>query len=375
MGTTVRIAAALSVAASCALADAAAQDTTIEASACAGGPGSVFHGLTFGSIDPEGVFQTEYRLPNAAVVDGRSIDMRVSFARVPAPERADATPKARDGDFSFNSSDRNGPRTVTYRFVESGTDVPVVGNYRFRNVDVDQNEAIRVDADAVDAIAFNTPSNLTLSNSGGQFTVRAASGNRSAVRADTVEFVLVGRSSLTLTVVPSTENSGFLFDANLTRPMDDPRCVYQRPVPQPDLRTSKTVREHVVGEYLVPGAEVVYTIAVENAGPGDVEADSIFLVDTLPTGVAFYNGDFDEGGPGTGPVRFTETGTQLTFVPSRDLGFSADQAPPSGPAACAYAPTPGFDPAVRHVCFSPKGSMGTGTPAPRASVAFRALVK
>ena len=59
------------------------------------------------------------------------------------------------------------------------------------------------------------------------------------------------------------------------------------------------------GDYSIPGNDVIYEISVTNTGPFNVHDGSIFLVDTLPPEIAFYNGDIDDGGPETDPVIFS----------------------------------------------------------------------
>ena len=89
----------------------------------------------------------------------------------------------------------------------------------------------------------------------------------------------------------------------------------------------------------------------------------------------FFNGDIDGAGPATGPVIFTQTGSGLTITPATDLRYSNLVAVPANFAACTYTPVAGYDPAVRHICFNPKGAMlSGGAPAPSFSVQFRARI-
>jgi len=129
------------------------------------------------------------------------------------------------------------------------------------------------------------------------------------------------------------------------------------------------------GLFATPGRDMVYTITVMNSGSGQADADSVFIVDTLPTQVEFYNADFDGAGPVVGPVEFTQTGAGLTFASGADLRFSSAAAPPANFASCTYAAAAGYDPAVRHVCFNPKGAMLSGSPTPTFSVRFRTRIK
>lgn len=128
--------------------------------------------------------------------------------------------------------------------------------------------------------------------------------------------------------------------------------------------------------FFVPGSEVIYTIAVSNTGTGSVDNNSVFVTDILPSTLEFFNGDFDDAGPGTAPVVFSQTGTGLTFNPATDLRYSNLAVAPANFAACIYTPVAGFDPAVRHICVNPKGTMlSNQTSAPQFSVQFRSRIK
>ncbi len=130
-----------------------------------------------------------------------------------------------------------------------------------------------------------------------------------------------------------------------------------------------------INKFSVPGSDMVYTITASNVGTGPADANSIFLVDRMPSTVEFFNGDIDGAGPATGPVIFTQTGSGLTFTSATDLRYSNLVAVPVNFAACTYTPVAGYDPAVRHICFNPKGAMlSGGAPAPSFSVQFRARI-
>lgn len=127
--------------------------------------------------------------------------------------------------------------------------------------------------------------------------------------------------------------------------------------------------------FAIPGNDVLYTITAANIGSGPADADSILIVDTLPAEVEFFNGDMDGPGPAVGAALFTESGAGLTFSPATDLRFSDSATRPTSFAACAYAASAGYDPAIRHLCFNPKGAMPAGDPDPSFSVQFRARIK
>lgn len=161
--------------------------------------------------------------------------------------------------------------------------------------------------------------------------------------------------------------------------------------PAPDLQATKTIAVFdpsgtgSTDIFAIPGNDVTYTITVSNAGGGSVDADTILLIDQLPTEIVFINGDADGPGPGGDPVIFEDietTGLTLPFDFANDVGFSNAVTRPATFAECSYSPTVPFgepDPAVRFVCINPKGSMGsaptTVAPDPTFAVSFRARIR
>ncbi|NNL89055.1 MAG: hypothetical protein HKP25_08290 [Marinicaulis sp.] len=143
------------------------------------------------------------------------------------------------------------------------------------------------------------------------------------------------------------------------------------------LASTKTVaaQDPVNAPFAIPGSDVIYTIRTSNTGGANVDADTVFLVDFLPSEVEFYNGDFDDGGAGTTVVEFTENASGLTYTEANDLGFSNAGSAPANFAACSYSPTPGYDSNVTYVCFNPKGAFADGDPDPWFQFRFRARIK
>jgi uncharacterized repeat protein (TIGR01451 family) len=128
--------------------------------------------------------------------------------------------------------------------------------------------------------------------------------------------------------------------------------------------------------FAIPGNDVLYTITVANTGSASTDANSVFVVDTLPSALTFFNGDIDGAGPATGAITFDQTGTGLTFNATNDLRYSNIAAAPANLAACTYSPLAGYDPAVRHICLNPKGAMlSSGSAAPQFSIQLRARIK
>lgn len=125
----------------------------------------------------------------------------------------------------------------------------------------------------------------------------------------------------------------------------------------------------------LPGDDVLYTISVSNVGDGDVIDDTVFVVDTLPDDLIFFNGDANGSAPGTARVLVSANSSNLTFNEGTDLAFSDAATPPADFAACTFSPSAGYDSAIRHICLNPKGSFAAGTPAPEFTVQFRAQIK
>lgn len=144
----------------------------------------------------------------------------------------------------------------------------------------------------------------------------------------------------------------------------------------PELDAVKTTSEYVSTEYMLPGNDVIYTIAVTNNGIGTVDSGTMVLIDTIPSELTFYNGDMDDGGSATSdPVAFTSTtGSGLTWNYASDVGYSNSATRPAVVADCIYTPAAGYDPNIRHICINPKGEFQSGSPSPNFSVSFRARI-
>lgn len=143
----------------------------------------------------------------------------------------------------------------------------------------------------------------------------------------------------------------------------------------PDVQVTKDVSMQTIGDYAIPGSDVIYTFTATNGGLGSVDADTIVLIDTLPTDVTFYNGDIDDGGPETDPVAFVDALSGLTFTYPGDVGYSNLATRPANMSECTYTPVTGYDPLVQHICLNPKGAFAAGTPDPSFSLSFRVRIK
>jgi len=157
--------------------------------------------------------------------------------------------------------------------------------------------------------------------------------------------------------------------------------------PEPDLLATKTVAvisDPVNGVSAVakaiPGAVVEYTITLENQGFGTVDSDATTITDPIPTDSKLFVGDL--GGPGSGPVAFTDgspaSGVTFSFAglssTTDGLSFSDDNG-----VSYTYVPAPGidgFDSGVTHVRMSFGGAMNSaGGGNPNFSVRFRVGVR
>jgi GEVED domain len=141
-------------------------------------------------------------------------------------------------------------------------------------------------------------------------------------------------------------------------------------------KTSLTYATTGINKFSVPASDMIYTITTSNVGTGSADNNSIFMVDALPATVELFIGDFDGAGAATGTVLFTQSGAGLTFTPATDLRYSNLAAAPASFAACTYTPVAGYDPAVRYICFNPKGAMlSGGAPSPSFTMQFKARIK
>ena len=98
------------------------------------------------------------------------------------------------------------------------------------------------------------------------------------------------------------------------------------------------------------------------------------MVDRIPGEVTFYNGDIDDGGPGTNPVILMDNGSGLSFSYPTDIAYSNAATKPATFADCTYVPASGYDPAVSFICMNPKGIFNAGSPDPSFDISFRARI-
>jgi uncharacterized repeat protein (TIGR01451 family) len=146
--------------------------------------------------------------------------------------------------------------------------------------------------------------------------------------------------------------------------------------PPTGIRASKTSTSFGPGDgFRIPGSEVIYAIEIANIGEVPIDADSVFMVDALPSELEFFNGDYDGSGPASDPVGFEQSNPALNFDYALDVGYSAAATPPANLAACNYVPQAGHDPAVRYICIRPRGSLPATDPETTATIRFRARIR
>jgi len=266
-------------------AQAVGPDTTIPAPVCGVNPSLIFTALTFSGIDPNGVRQDNYRLSNAAVIGGVSVDVLVNFGSVPDGTSLPGVNAL--GDFTFNIPASQGTLPVTYTVVETGTNIPVVGNFRLRFGDIDNLEQVGISTADIAVAIVNNPSNLTIDDTGGITTAIAATGSRSGVPEDTFEVAIVGQSSFSVTArANGGSNAGFNLDGDLSLSLTSGVC-------SADIVTSKTLTSSDATP--VQGDTVSYQIEVTNNGP--VLINDLSLTDLIPDGLTATsdNGDVSQG--------------------------------------------------------------------------------
>lgn len=158
-------------------------------------------------------------------------------------------------------------------------------------------------------------------------------------------------------------------------------------IPMPNILMLKSVTVQsdpfngAVNPKAIPGAAMLYTVTATNQGPGATDADTVVITDPVPANAELFVGDL--GGPGSGPVAFTDgavaSGLSYSFL---GLGSGADSIAFSndGGATWTYTPTPdadGYDVNVTNIRVSPSGTFNAaaGPNQPSFNLQFRVRVK
>jgi hypothetical protein len=130
----------------------------------------------------------------------------------------------------------------------------------------------------------------------------------------------------------------------------------------------------------IPGAVRTYSLNISNTSAGYPDSNSVVVVQPVPAGTSLFVGDV--GGPGSGPVAFTQgspsSGLVFAFASlastADDVAFSND-----GGASFAYSPSAdagGYDPAVTHIRAAPRGTFAgaSGAGSPHFTLSYRVKV-
>ena len=99
--------------------------------------------------------------------------------------------------------------------------------------------------------------------------------------------------------------------------------------------------------FVIPRNEVIYTVNVANTGEVSAAPDSLSIVDAMPSGLAFFNSDYDGAGPAATSLGLAQTGSGMTFKYSADVALSNAASALRSFSGCTYTPTVGHDPNVR----------------------------
>ena len=153
------------------------------------------------------------------------------------------------------------------------------------------------------------------------------------------------------------------------------------PTSSPELTASKTVDTFEPGGFSLPGADVVYTIQVQNTGDTDIDNDAIIIFDPLPAEVSLVNLPFALFGGTTlspDPVFFSQTDAALDFQFNRDVGFSSSTTRPTDFSQCNDVLAGELNPQITFICLNPKGIFAadaTGATVPEITFQFRARIR
>jgi uncharacterized repeat protein (TIGR01451 family) len=157
--------------------------------------------------------------------------------------------------------------------------------------------------------------------------------------------------------------------------------------PLPDLIVLKSVQAYsdpvnsTTFPKSIPGALMNYTIQVTNNGDGTTGADTVEIIDSIPSTTEFYADDI--GGGGSGPVGFSDnatvSGLSYSFTSladtTDDISFSDNNG-----TTYVYIPVPdgdGFDGNVTNLKINPKGTFSatSGGNTPGCSFLYRVKIK
>lgn len=132
-------------------------------------------------------------------------------------------------------------------------------------------------------------------------------------------------------------------------------------------RSATTMDLTSLGNFAIPGNGMSNAITVTNIGGAAADSSGIFVAESIPASAAFFTGDADGAGPGTGPVQLTLlNGANVTLTQSGTTGVKYSNSPtqPASFSACTYTPVGTYDADVRFICVQPAGALASGNPYP-----------
>lgn len=215
----------------------------------------------------------------------------------------------------------------------------------------------------------------------GNVSISVASG--SSVPSQLTFNTSTGDVSLNTGTAPGT----YSFDYQICLISDPTVCrtatvqITVTPSPSISVLKSSSLFTPTAGSsgFMLPGEDVIYTIVVENSGAGTVDNDAVFIVDSFPEELDFFNGDIDTGGTNnftsTDPIVFQDNGSGLTFNYATDVAFSNQTTAPNIFSDCTYTPASGYDSNVTFICINPKGIFAAGSPVSSFSLFLRGQIQ
>jgi uncharacterized repeat protein (TIGR01451 family) len=139
----------------------------------------------------------------------------------------------------------------------------------------------------------------------------------------------------------------------------------------PDIEAQK-VSAMVGGNFAIPGNLVDYTISVSNIG-GSADADSLVIVDTIPSDLTIFTGNFDGSGNSVQFIDSSAPPSGLSCCTAAHIEYSNST---TLPPVFGYTPVSDFDPAVTYLRITPSGTLRDAQTDPvDVDFVFRAMIK
>jgi uncharacterized repeat protein (TIGR01451 family) len=128
----------------------------------------------------------------------------------------------------------------------------------------------------------------------------------------------------------------------------------------------------------IPGAENLYTLTIQNTGSGQVDTNTLVIVDPIPSNSELFTGNLTAGAPYTFSDGALPGGLVCVFTALNNTTDCVDFSKDSG-LTWTYVPNGSYDPAVTNIRFRLSGAMNgdsvTGSPHPSFSLQFKVRIK